>query len=141
MARRSTVAVACLASAAAVAAGPQPAQAKRHAGRLKLKPGDVMVNTPVRVKGTGFARRAPITLLECSRTFWIVPEEPCNTGNEVTVQTNAHGGFVTSIKAEVCPEGEAGKEITERKCYIGVPKFGEDTVELLPSAKPIVTYP
>jgi len=41
----------------------------------------------------------------------------------------------------VCPEGEPGKEITERKCYVGVARFGLDTVELSPSAKLIVTYP
>ena len=55
--------------------------------------------------------------------------------------TNAGGSFTTTMKAEVCPEGMPGKEITERTCYIGVPKFGEDTGELSPSAKLIVTYP
>ena len=86
MSRRSTVAV-CLTGAALFAAGPQLAQAgkgERH-GKLKVKPKDVMVTQSVRVKGMGFARRAAVTLRECGRTFWIVPEEPCNTGNEVTV--------------------------------------------------------
>ena len=124
-----------------MAAASQPAQAKGRHGKLKLKPDDVMVNTQVRVKGTGFVPRASITIRECSRTLWIVPEEPCNTGNEVTVQANARGGFVTSMKADVCPEGEPGREITERTCYLGVAKFGEDTVELSPAAKLIVTYP
>ncbi len=93
------------------------------------------------MKGVGFAHRAAVTLRECGRTFWIVPEEPCNTGNEITVHTNARGSFTTSMKAEVCPEGEPGLAITERTCYIGVPKFGEDTGELSPSVKLIVTYP
>jgi hypothetical protein len=141
MTQRFTIVAVVLFLCAALAAGSQSALAKGSHGMLKLKPNDVMVNTSVEVKGAGFARKASITLRECSRTFWIVPEQPCNTGNEVTVQTNAHGGFTTSIKAEVCPEGEAGKAITERKCYIGVAKFGEDTVELSPSAKLIVTYP
>ena len=39
------------------------------------------------------------------------------------------------------PEGMPRKEITERTCYIGVVKFGEDTGELSPAAKLIVTYP
>jgi len=143
MTHRSTVAVVCLASAALFAAGPQFAQARKEAGHgaIKVKPNDVMVTTSVQVKGSGFAHKAPITLRECGRTFWLVPEEPCNTGNEVTVTTNTHGSFVASMKAEVCPEGMPRKEITERTCYIGVPKFGEDTGELSPSAKLIVTYP
>jgi len=141
MTHRSTVAVACLVCAAALAAGTQPSQAKGRHAKLKLKPDNAMVNTQVKVKGSGFARRASVTLRECSATFWIVPQDPCDTGNEVTVRTNAHGSFVTSMKAEVCPEGEPGEQITERRCYIGVPSFGEDTVELSPSAKLTVTYP
>lgn len=141
MTTKPTVVVACLACAVASAAAPQLAQAKGRAGDLKVKPGNVMVNTMVKVKGTGFARTAPVTLRECGRTFWLVPEEPCDTDNEVTVQTNGRGSFATTMKADVCPEGMPGKEITERTCYIGVPKFGEDTGELAPRAKLIVTYP
>jgi hypothetical protein len=141
MTHRSTVVVACLAGAALLAAGPPLAQAGQaaHHGKLKVKPKDVMVNTSVQVKGSGFAHKASITLRECGRTFWIVPEEPC--GNSVTVHTNSSGRFATTMKAEVCPEGMPGKEITERTCYIGVPQFGEDTGELSPSVKLIVTYP
>ena len=89
MSRRSTVAAVCLAGAALLAAGPQLAQAGKGGGhgKLKVKPKDVMVTQSVQVKGMGFARRAAVTLRECGRTFWIVPEEPCNTGNEVTVHT------------------------------------------------------
>ncbi len=141
MTHRSTVVAACLTGAAFLAAGPQLAQAGQgaHHGKIKVKPANVMVNTSVQVKGSGFAHKASITLRECGRTFWTVPEEPC--GNSVTVQTNASGHFATTMKAEVCPEGMPGKEITERTCYIGVPNFGLDTVELSPSAKLIVTYP
>lgn len=141
MTRRSTVVAACVTGAALLAAAPQFAQASHgaHHGKIKVKPQDVMVTRSVQVKGSGFAPKASLTLRECGRTFWIVPEDPC--GNGTTVQTNAHGSFVTSIKAEVCPEGMPGKEITERTCYIGVLEFGEDTGELSPSAKLIVTYP
>jgi hypothetical protein len=143
MTHKPTVAVAGLACVAAFAAGPQLAQARRQAnpGMLKVKPDNVMVNTTVTVKGKGLPPKSSVTLRECGRTFWIVPEEPCNTGNEVSVKTSARGSFVTSFKVEVCPEGMPGKVITERTCYIGVPKFGEDTVALSPSAKVIVTYP
>ena len=107
MVHRLIVAVTCFTSAALFAAGPQLAQDRaggRHA-KLKLVPDDVMVNTAVKVKGTGFPRKTAMTLVECGRTFWLVPEEPCNTGNEVSVQTSSRGSFVTSMKAEVCPKG------------------------------------
>lgn len=141
MNRKSTIAVTLVACVALFAMGAQLAQAGQgaHHGKIMVKPNNVMVNTSVQVKGSGFAHKASITLLECGRTFWIVPEEPC--GNSVTVQTNGSGHFATTMKAEVCPEGMPGKEITERTCYIGVPKFGEDTGELSPSVKLIVTYP
>jgi len=145
MIRKPTVVVVCAACALALAAPTQLAQARHQPrprpGKLRVKPGEVMVNTMVKVKGAGFPHKTSITLRECGRTFWIDPEEPCNTGNEVTVMTNGHGSFMTSMRAEVCPEGEAGMAITERRCYIGVEKFGEDTGELMPSAKLIVTYP
>ncbi len=73
-----------------------------------------------------------ITLRECGRTFWIVPEEPCNRQRGHRTDERDAASFTTSMKAEVCPEGMPGKEITERTCYIGVPKFGEDTGELSP---------
>ena len=144
MTRKPTVvALTCLACGAALLAGSPLAEAdgKAKPGKLKVKPHDVMVNTSVTVKGKGFAPKTLVTLRECGRTFWLVPEEPCNTGNVVSVQTSARGSFTTSMRAEVCPEGMPGKAITERTCYIGVPKFGEDTVELVPFAKLIVTYP
>jgi len=49
MTHRSTVVAVALMVSAALAAGPQPALAKKSAGKLKLKPGDVMVNTEVAV--------------------------------------------------------------------------------------------
>jgi hypothetical protein len=135
--------VACLVSATALLAGAPLAQARPRAtpAKLKVKPGDVMVNTSVTVKGKGFAPKSLVTLSECGRTFWLVPEELCNTDNAVTVLTTARGSFVTSMKAQVCPKGMPGKAITERTCYIGVQKFTEDTVTLAPAAKLIVTYP
>ena len=144
MTRKPTIAtVACLTSAAILLGGAPLAQAQPRArhGRLKVKPRDVMVNTSVTVTGRGFTPRSQITLTECGRTFWIEPEDPCNTGNPVTVEASARGSFTTSMRAEVCPEGKPGRAITERTCYIGVEAFGEDTVALLPSVKLIVTYP
>jgi len=143
MTHKPPVVATCIAATAILLAGAPLAQARTRAkpGKLKVKPGNVMVNTPVTVKGKGFTPRTLVTLHECGRTFWLVPEEPCNTGNVVSVQTSARGTFTTSMRAEVCPEGMPGKAITERTCYVGVEKVTEDTVALSPSAKLIVTYP
>ena len=144
MTRRPTaLTVASLAFAGIAIAGTPAARAhaRTKPGELTVKPGDVMVNTTVTVRGRGFADRATITLHECGRTSWLVPDEPCGSANVVSIETNAHGGFSTSMKAEVCPEGMPGKVITERTCYVGVEKVIEDTGALAPSAKLIVTYP
>jgi hypothetical protein len=139
--RPTALAVACVAFAAGAIAGTPAAQAHAKPGKLTVKPGDVMVNTTVTVKGKGFAHSSAITLHECGSTTWLVPEEPCSSANVVTVETNARGGFTTSMRADVCPEGMPGKAITERTCYVGVEKVTEDTGALVPWAKLIVTYP
>ena len=119
---------------------PRPTPAA-HTGKLKVKPGDVMVNTTVTVTGKGFAPNSSVALRECGRTSWLVPEEVCNTENAVTVQTGRRGRFVTPFKAQVCPEGVWEKVPTERTCYIGVPQVSLDSVALVPWVKLIVTYP
>jgi Neocarzinostatin family len=119
---------------AASAAAKQPS--------LRVHPRSAMVNTDVMVKGSGFAANADVTLAECGATFWIAPAEPCNTENEMTVQTNAKGRFSTSFEVQLCPEpGAPASDPTKRVCYIGVPAFGEDTGMLEPAAKVKVTYP
>ena len=107
----TVLALAGVACAAVLIAGPQTAQAhpRAHTGKLKVKPGDVMVNTIVTVTGKGFAPNSSVTLRECGRTSWLVPEEVCNTENAVTVQTGRGGRFATPFKAQVCPEGSVGK--------------------------------
>ncbi len=139
----TVLALAGLSCAATLIAGPQIAQAhpRAQAGKLRVKPGDVMVNTTVTVTGKGFARNSSVVLRECGRTSWLVPEEVCNTENAITVQTGRHGHFVTPFKAQVCPEGVWEKVPTERTCYIGVPQVSMDSVALVPWVKLIVTYP
>jgi hypothetical protein len=48
---------------------------------------------------------------------------------------NAEGRLFTSGVAALATT------LLERTCYIGRVQFGEDTGELLPAAKVIVTYP
>jgi hypothetical protein len=133
------VAAAMLALAAGFALAAQAPAARK--AKITARPDNVMVNGHSTLTGRGFPAHAVLALRECGRTFWLVPNEPCNTRNAVSVKTDARGRFTTTFSAEVCPEGQPGKVITERTCYIGVPRVSEDTVALEGAAKIIVTYP
>jgi len=108
---------------------------------ITANPDNLMVNTSTVLTGRHFAPLAKVQLTECGKTNWIVPQNPCNTNNSVTVTTNSLGGFRTRFKAELCPGGvRVGP--TALRCYIGVAKpSGIDTVTLTPSVKIVVTYP
>jgi hypothetical protein len=109
---------------------------------IKATPHSVMVNTDTMITGKNFTPGSSVQLTECSATTWVVPKNPCNTDNTVTVTANKKGAFKTSFKVELCPGGKRGKEPTSEICYIGVPKpSGIDTAGLSPYAKVIVTYP
>jgi hypothetical protein len=142
---RSNATLALWCAAGAVAACGLPALAQAHPGarkpQIKARPDNVMVREHTVLKGARFAPNTTIELRECGRSFWLAPEEPCNTANAVSVHTDSHGRFVTSFMAEVCPEGVPGEVITERTCYIGEPKASEDSTTLLGAVKLIVTYP
>jgi hypothetical protein len=109
--------------------------------RIVANPSSVMVNTNTTLRGTGFSAHTEVALEECGTTSWLAPRDPCNSDNGKTVETNGLGRFRTSFKVELCPEGEPGEFPTSRICYIGVPRFGIDTVALEPAAKLTVTYP
>jgi hypothetical protein len=130
-----------LAALAATAALPGTAEASAGTPRIRARPRSVMVTTDTTLVGHGFPADSAISLRECGRTFWLAPEEPCDSDNEVAVMTDARGRFATPFKADVCPEGEPGRVITERTCYIGVPQAGEDTGGLLYPVRIKVTYP
>ncbi len=109
--------------------------------KLKAHPKSVMINTDTTIAGHGFAPNTMVTLTECGATFWLAPNDPCNTENAKTVETNAKGRFKTPFEAQLCPEGKHAHQPTTVICYIGVKSFIEDTGMLEPAAKVKVTYP
>jgi hypothetical protein len=141
--RKAILLLGCLACAAAGGSLAALAQARPRAKapRITARPDNLMVRGHTTLKGSRFPPNAAIELRECGRTFWIVPEEPCNSANTIFVRTDAHGRFVTSFLVELCPEGMPGKVVTERTCYIGEPQPAEDSVTLLGATRITVTYP
>jgi hypothetical protein len=107
---------------------------------IKVNPNNVMVNTDTHVVGRHFSAGQTLTLVECGKTNWVVPKNPCDTDNTVTVTTNGTGTFKTAMKVEACP-GKAHQPGLEQTCYIGVEKFGIDTGSLQPFASIVVTFP
>lgn len=133
--------LATIAVAAACAAAPAGALARPPAPTITAKPSSAMINTDVLLRGSGFASHTTLTLRECGRVFWLSPASPCDTTGEVSVKTGARGTFKTKFTVQLCPEGEPLEVITQRRCYIGVPRFGEDTGSLEPAAALAVSYP
>jgi hypothetical protein len=107
---------------------------------IKVNPNNVMVDTNTHVVGQHFSAGQTLTLLECGKTSWIVPKNPCDTDNTVTVTTNGKGAFRTDMKVEACP-GKAHQPGLEQTCYIGVQKLGVDNGMLQPFAPIVVTFP
>jgi hypothetical protein len=133
--------VAGLGAAAALAAGvaARPALTP-HIG---VKPRSVMVNGTTMLSGRGFPANSLVHLQECTSAAWIVPQDPCDTANEITVMTGPTGRFSTSFTVQLCPREVPPKPpVTRERCYIGEPQLtGEDTMGLLGAAKLTVTYP
>jgi len=100
-----------------------------------------MVNTTTVLKGKHFKANSTIKIVECSKTFWLAPSNPCMAENATEVTTDAKGRFETNFKAGVCPEAERTKKPTQVICYVGEVVFGEDTGELVGAAKLKVSYP
>jgi hypothetical protein len=117
------------------------AQAAPGAEKLMAHPRSVMINTDTTILGRGFPANSTVTLTECGATFWIVPNEVCNTENVTTVETNKKGGFKTPFEMKLCPEGKHARQPTTVICYVGVQSFVEDTGMLKPAVKVKVTYP
>jgi len=110
---------------------------------IAVKPRSVMVDKAATLTGSGFAANSSVQLQECGATMWIVPQEPCDTANEITVAVNSAGRFKASIKVLLCPrELPPTLPVTQESCYIGAPQpTGLDTVSLTGAAKITVTYP
>lgn len=136
-----------LAGSALVLSAPQSMALTRTVSptspHIVARPNNLMVNTSTTLKGTGFAPHAKITIEECGQKGWIVPQNPCDTDNAITVHTDGSGRFKGSLKAELCPRTQPGPgPVTQETCYLGQPKpEGIDTIQLVGAAKIIVTYP
>lgn len=141
--RLRTVAVLC----GGVALGVLPLAVSGSASaatgpHIKAVPNDLMVNTDTQLTGSGWPANASVTLSECGKTNWAVPDNPCNPDNTVTVTTNATGHFKTAFKAETCPEGKFKGPGFQERCFIGeATPSGIDTVHLVGAVRIIVTGP
>jgi hypothetical protein len=113
------------------------------APHIAVHPRSVMVTKTVVLTGRGFPANTLLRLQECGARSWIVPQEPCDTTNEITVMTGPRGRFTTDFEAQLCPRLIPPKPpVTEETCFLGEPELtGEDTAGLLGAAKMIVTYP
>jgi hypothetical protein len=129
----AVLAVAALAMAPAASAAGSP--------HIRVTPKRVMVNTGTTLRGAGFPANATVLIAECGRTSWLAPSYPCLEEDAQSVRTDAKGRFETTFKAGVCPEGERTKRPTEVLCYVGEPKWTEDTGSLVAAAKLYVSYP
>jgi len=146
MPRSQTVTRVALAlTVAALAAGPLSSEAGATSAsppHIVVKPDNVMVNTNVTLTGTSFPAQTKISVAECSKTFWIAPQNPCDSNNTISVVTDGHGRFTRQFRAELCPRVKAVPPVTEEHCYIGEPKpMGVDTITLIGAAPVTVTYP
>ncbi len=108
---------------------------------VTVHPNNVMVNTDTDVVGRHFDAGQTLTLVECGKTSWIAPKNPCDTDNTVTVTTNGKGGFKTEMKVEACPGKAHQPPGLAQTCYIGVEKLGLDNGSLQPFARIVVTFP
>jgi hypothetical protein len=77
------------------------------------------------LQGTGFVPTTTYTLVECSRTNWVAPKDPCLKANAVTVTTDSTGAFSTPFKPLPCTNRRPST------CYVGAPTpTGVDTITL-----------
>ena len=112
---------------------------------IVANPTNVMVDTATTLTGTDFPANATLTIKECSRTTWIVPQDPSATSNVTTVATNANGQFHAKMTAAVCPSTQPTPVATPgfvQNCYVGEPlPQGIDTMALVGATAITVTGP
>jgi hypothetical protein len=125
-----------------IAAPAAAAPAVRYHPRIVANPNNLMVNTKTTLTGTGFGVDAKLRIVECSRTKWMVPVNPCAKGNAVTVRATSEGSFTATFTAKVCPKikNATGRGFSE-VCYVGALKQLFGRVKLLGAAKLTVTGP
>ena len=131
------------------------AAAKGSGPTIVAKPSSAMINWTIKLHGKGFDPNATLTLKECSTTTWSLPADPCATDNDVTVTTNAKGGFHAKMVARLCP-GAITPVVsptpsttpvtppigTQETCYIGaVMPNGVDTLALAGAVPVQISWP
>ena len=111
--------------------------------KIVATPNNVMVNSTVKLAGSGFPASKTIEIEECGATSWVVMATPCDAAGAVNVKTSSTGAFSAQFKMLVCPlVGPPPVPITARTCYVGEPVLsGVDTDRLAGAAKVVVTYP
>ena len=135
------LAAATLIGGAMVVFGIGSAGASTVSPHIVAHPNNVMVNTATKLIGKNFKPSTAYTVKECGKTFWIVPQDPCDSTNSIVVTTNAHGQFKSSFTVQTCPSGNSQPGFSQI-CYIGVPTpNGIDTITLLGAARITVTGP
>jgi hypothetical protein len=139
--RRALGALLSCAVIAALATGAPAYAMGEGSPKIRAMPKKLMINTTTMLKGMHFPPNTTIRLLECGKTFWLAPSNPCLEEHSTEVTTNAKGRFETGFKVGLCPEGEPTKHPTERVCYVGEAVSGEDTGSLVGAARLLVSYP
>ena len=127
--------------AAAAALLPAAGATAAMGPHVMARPHNTGVGMQIALKGRRFPANAEVQIAECGKTFWLSPSDPCLAENAKTVTTDMKGRFETTFDVGLCPEGEPHGKLTQRVCYVGELRFGEDTGELVGAAKLIVTYP
>jgi len=142
MARLSALILAVVTLIVGGVVGTNPAGAstpRAAAAHIVARPNSQMVNRSIKLIGTHFKANSTITIEECSKTAWIVPQDPCDTTNSIVVTTNGSGRFTSSFTVKTCP---GGKTSPPQTCYIGDPMpSGIDVIDLVGSATITVTGP
>ena len=110
------------------------------APRITAHPSSVMVNSTTTLTGIGFQPHQQVHLEECGQITWIVPMNPCDTTNSITVTADRRGHFRTSFTMLTCPAPATPG--FAQQCYVGVPTIlGVDQIGLRPSVTVTVTGP
>jgi len=105
-------------------------------GTPRIVPVGTTVVQPPRgytLNGSGWAPNSSYTVVECSETSWIAGQNPCLTGNSVTVTTSTAGVFSHAFVPAPCSAALISS------CYVGVAMpSGVDTINLVGAAPILV---
>jgi hypothetical protein len=127
--------------ATAVIIVPVAATSGKATPHIVAHPDNVMVLRTTKLNGSSFPAKSKITIEECASTFWIAPQDPCDTTNSIQVKTNAGGHFQSVLTVHACAANNTTPGFSQT-CYIGEPKgTGVDTEALVGAVAITVTGP